>query len=474
MTTLSEPTLGQPRTPPAAPPSPVLTGALAGMQAVAASLVLALAPVVLAWVTGSGSTSSWSQAVRVGLDAWLLALRVPIEIDGGRLTIAPVGLTLLPLAACWLSARRMGRALDPNGERIAAGFGRAVAQPTPRAAQLVFVAVWAGAAAAVAAVAGTPVARPVLWIAPLAAALISAVGVVTGTAAWQADGLLAGCRLVLHRVADRVGLPQPVRRLGGPAVRAVTVVLAGAGVVLLAGLVLSTPGMIDVQQALEPGWVGGLVLVLVQMLFLPNAVVWVAALLTGAGFAVGEGTSVTLGASALGPLPAFPMLAMLPGPGELPDWLWLALLVPIGAGVSLGRAVVARAPHGRPAVRLAGDMLAAGLLAGALLGALAWLAGGAAGPGRLDSVGPRPVLVAALFAAEVVAGALVVLAVRPLVPRLPGLQRGLERLRLPGREKAGDVVGLARAQAARYWRGARRYAASARHAVADRLRRLRR
>jgi hypothetical protein len=58
-----------------------------------------------------------------------------------------------------------------------------------------------------------------------------------------------------------------------------------------------------------------------------------------------------------------------------------------------------------------------GIVAGALLGLLAWWSAGAMGPGRLAVVGPNPLLVGALAAAEIgVAAALGMLAGRVRLP----------------------------------------------------------
>jgi hypothetical protein len=61
--------------------------------------------------------------------------------------------------------------------------------------------------------------------------------------------------------------------------------------------------------------------------------------------------------------------------------------------------------------------LGMGVVAGALLGLLAWWSAGAMGPGRLVEVGPDPLLVGALAAAEIgVAAALGMLAGRMRIP----------------------------------------------------------
>ena len=66
------------------------------------------------------------------------------------------------------------------------------------------------------------------------------------------------------------------------------------------------------STALTPGVVGAALLLLAQLGYLPNAVIWAIAFTLGPGFAFGTGTVVAPTGSALGTLPAFPLLAALP------------------------------------------------------------------------------------------------------------------------------------------------------------------
>src|SRR6185436_2231453 len=99
--------------------------AAAACQAAGASLVAVLAPVVLAWVVDSDGKGTWLQAVRLSLAVWLLAQHGGLAVDGGHVGLVPLGLTIAPLAACWMGGRRLARMLDPRAEAIAAGATRA-------------------------------------------------------------------------------------------------------------------------------------------------------------------------------------------------------------------------------------------------------------------------------------------------------------------------------------------------------------
>src|SRR4051794_4545857 len=102
-------------------PAPAPAAAAVACQAAAASLLAVLAAVVLAWVVDSDGKGTWLQAVRLSVAVWLLAQHGGLAVDGGHVGIVPLGLTIAPLAACWLGGRRVARLLDPRADAIAAG-----------------------------------------------------------------------------------------------------------------------------------------------------------------------------------------------------------------------------------------------------------------------------------------------------------------------------------------------------------------
>ena len=168
-------------------------------------------------------------------------------------------------------------------------------------------------------------------------------------------------------------------------------VLTGAGAILAgASLAASMGGFRSVNVALAPGLVGGGLLLLAQIAYVPNAVVWSICYTLGPGFAFGTGTVVAPTGSALGPLPMLPMLAALPaGPhSSMPGWASMLMLsVPYLAGAFGGLLTARAAPT--PAVELAPLWgFACGVATGIALGLLAAFAGGPLGSGRLTAVGP--------------------------------------------------------------------------------------
>jgi hypothetical protein len=95
-------------------------------------------------------------------------------------------------------------------------------------------------------------------------------------------------------------------------------------------------------------------------------------------------------------VPAFPLLAALPGDGPTPGWLRLLIAVPaVAAAVGVGTVVRQRPPVAHDLAALRGA--AAGFLAGVLTTVLVALAGGPLGSGRMADIG-APVAEVLVFA----------------------------------------------------------------------------
>jgi Family of unknown function (DUF6350) len=184
--------------------------------------------------------------------------------------------------------------------------------------------------------------------------------------------------------------------------------LAAAGA-LIAGVSLAVHlhEAVTLEDNLAPGIIGMLLLLLLQLGYLPNAIIWAVAFALGPGFAFGSATVVAPTGSALTQLPAFPMLAALP-PGlhaAMPGWLGPCVLAtPYLAGAVGGLLLVrvsgapARGTLSLDAAPLRG--LVCGGVCGCILGVLAAVSGGPLGDGRLAAVGPSAWQVGVVSALE--------------------------------------------------------------------------
>ncbi len=171
--------------------------------------------------------------------------------------------------------------------------------------------------------------------------------------------------------------------------------VAGAAV-LVTSLWMHLKQVEALHEALQPGVAGGIALLLLQLAFAPNALMWSASYALGSGFSLGAGSVVAPAATQLGLVPGIPLLGALPspGPGDLAQLWWLAA----GAVAGAIACWVVLAP--RRAARVDEASLtggAGGALAGAVFAGLAWAASGDLGTLRLADIGPRlfPLLVMA-------------------------------------------------------------------------------
>jgi Family of unknown function (DUF6350) len=217
--------------------------------------------------------------------------------------------------------------------------------------------------------------------------------------------------------------------------------LGSAAVLTAAGAVLSGASLgVHLTQvraasdALAPGATGAALLLLAQLAYAPNAIIWAAAYALGPGFAFGTGTVVAPTGSALGAVPVFPMLAALPSGARLAGVDWVAVLVlatPYLAGVFGGIVTVRITPT--PVLEAAPLWgFTAGAAAGALAGLAAAFSGGSLGDGRLAHVGPSGLQVGLVAMLEIgVTAALtaaaanwLILRPRPGGPGAMGLSHG--------------------------------------------------
>lgn len=350
--------------------SVVVTGATGAVGAAALGLLTSLSLLLGAWVTEPNSSGSAAALLRAGAQLWVLAHRTPVWVPGGRLVLAPLGLTLLLLT---FLARAAGSAV----RRTSGGRGEAVA------AALAVVPPYALLVTLVAGLSRSGSVRP----SPLAALL----------AALTLASVAAAAGLIRARgwAALTESLPAAVQAVG-PATAAAVATLLATGALLTAGaLATSAATATDLSRTVAGGAPTAFALLLVQLALVPNAIVWGASFGIGTGFAVGVGTAVAPTGVQLSAVPALPLLAALPDSGAAPALSLLALLGALAAGPIAG-VVLARRLATTPA-RAAGWMIVVGLITGLAVGALSWVSGGAA-PGRLAELGPEPWLAAAAAA----------------------------------------------------------------------------
>ena len=199
-------------------------------------------------------------------------------------------------------------------------------------------------------------------------------------------------------------------------------VFLGAAALLAASLVVvHADEALTTQQQIGGGLAGESGLFLVDLALVPNAALWVIAVLAGPGFALGTGTSVSLFSVVRGPLPGLPLLAAAPG-SQHPAAGWLALFaVPAAAG-ALAAVVIGRGARAwSERITATAAMAAAG---GLILAVAEMYAGGPVAFGSMSVVGSTAWLVGALVSAELLLAAAAAFGLWYAAPALAGRLRG--------------------------------------------------
>jgi hypothetical protein len=404
----------------------VVAGAIAAAAAAATGMAVLTLLVLAGWIAaphaGVGLTGL-DGVFRVAAALWLIGHHVGFTLPGaGRIGLLPLGLVLLPGALLWRAGRWVVRSGDVDQLRHVGYAALALAVPYALVAGALALASKSAPA--------TPSAPQAVLSGFLLALVAGGLGGARALAPWRQLAALMPVRL-RSVIAGMTGA---------------LAVLCAAGALLAGGSLVSHLGQFSsANGALAPGLIGACLLLLAQLAYLPNAIIWAISFMLGPGFAFGSGTVVAPTGSVLGRLPAFPMLAALPHGlhGGAPPWLSAAVLaLPYLAG-GLGGLLLARAAP-TPALEAAPMWgFACGALTGCVLGVLAAFAGGPLGDGRLTAVGPSPWQVGLVATLEVGVAAAITAGVANWL-RFRAVPAG-ERLRGAGAAAGSSRAGTSRA-----------------------------
>lgn len=343
----------------------------------AGALILGIVPfaglAVLSWLTSTWNSDGGSapDAMRVGLHLWLAGHHVPVTVAGTPMTVAPLGITIAIV-----------------GTLVAAGG---------QLARHALILNWLDAAKAATGLGGVYGAG-LLLTAALSAGAGSHANPMLAFVAGFVIAVLAGGAGVLRRTPQLVGelrvlLPMPVRAGAVGALVATGAIVAGGLVLTVVSLVLHHQRVGVLFGLYHGGWFSAVVLALVCVALLPNAAAFGAAYLLGPGFAIGTQTLVSPMVVELGKVPALPLLAALPSPGQPPVTMAFAYAIAVVAG-ALGLAGALRYAvrhdddwRALPIDRAALRGVLTGLAAAVLTTGLILFSGGAWGNGRLSLIG---------------------------------------------------------------------------------------
>ena len=281
----------------------VLTVSLSHAIRGAAFVLLPFAFVALiAWATAGSATGTTTDPIRGALWIWLGAHHIPFSLAlppsglAGYFSYLPWGAMVLPLLAIRSTFKR---ALD----RLQGDFHNI------NGVRVIYSIFYTLIVTGLAYLSGSRTVTPQWYLAPIFAFLIS----ITAT---------MSC-------GDRLRIAKPV----AIALRIVAILLGTSLVAIGVLIIVKFSSVKLLVEGLQPGFFGGILLLLLSVLYLPNAAVAFSSYIAGSGFAVGTGTLVSPWWHHIDQLPVFPLLGIIPI-NRHPMWIIGGLFF-LGLGVLL-------------------------------------------------------------------------------------------------------------------------------------------
>ncbi|MFG2002571.1 DUF6350 family protein [Spirillospora sp. NPDC048911] len=374
-----------------------VTGLVGALWSIGIGLAVLTTITLIGWI-GAPRTAlgpGLPGVFRTAVNFWLVSHHAGFSAHHGPVGLLPLGLIVLPGALLYRSGGWMVRAVGMNSaRRQRVGVVHvAVALAVPYAALAGLLALAAASTAVKASVWQALVAC--FLTAVLAGGMGAARAVVAQGSADDPDARVRSGLGALLRL-----LPDRPRSLVIGVTGSMAVLLASGAVLVGISLTVHLSEAARLHDMLAPGIIGSVLLLVVELVYLPNAVIWGMAYAIGPGFSVGASTTVSPTGVFLDIVPTFPPLAALPEPGPAPALSLFALAAPFIAGAVGGVLTVRNMPSPvYEAAPLWGFV--SGALTGAVAALLAALSGGPLGGGRMATMGPSAWQVGLLAALEV-------------------------------------------------------------------------
>ena len=255
---------------------------------------------LIAWSTAGSATGNTGDPLRAALWIWIGSHQIPFDLSlgssavAGHLSYLPLGALVFPILAIRNGISRTVDRLDGDTSLIA---------PT----RVAFSVLYATFALLASIFSKTNEVIPVWYFAFIYVfpfALITSATVARRTSLGQ--GFLFGSRII-------------------------ALLLGISAIALGIALLINVEMVKNLTLVLQPGIFGGFLLLLLNILYLPNAIVSTLAYFSGVGFAVGSQTIVSPISFDLDKIPAMPILGALPKNESLISLLGVCVVVFAGA-----------------------------------------------------------------------------------------------------------------------------------------------
>lgn len=243
------------------------------------SIVLSLLPIttisLIGWALAGSQTGNTSDPLRASIWFWLGAHLIPFQLKLAPAFI-PTFFSYLPIAAAIIPVIA-----------LRSGFKRAALELNNEKAARSFLTLWYGLIVTLAALAmQSETVKPVIYFAPI----------------------YAGSLALISSINLQNEFFRPFKYLGY-----LFLTLFGTAILGIAfSLAMNFSVVKSLNVVVEPGLVGGVLLVALQILYLPNLAVAAISYMCGVGFSIGSGTLVSPFVFKLNGIPAIPILGALP------------------------------------------------------------------------------------------------------------------------------------------------------------------
>ncbi len=267
----------------------------------AAVFILPLAFITLiAWATAGSASGTTSDPIRAALWIWLATHQVHFDLAlspsgvAGYLSYLPIAGLLLPIAALRSGFKRVVAKLDGDYSNLTG-------------VRLFFSLFYATLTAMIALFSSSAGVKPQWWMAAIFAFLIA---------------------LAATFIADRsISLAMPVIL----ALRISALLLGFGFLIYTIAFFTNFRQATLITEVLAPGIFGSLLLMILNLLYLPNVALAALSYVSGAGFAVGAGTHLSPITQDIGQIPALPLLAALPVNSNKLFLLFSIVIIALGA-----------------------------------------------------------------------------------------------------------------------------------------------
>jgi hypothetical protein len=268
------------------------------------SIALVLLPIsflsLIAWATAGSVNGNTTDPMRGALWIWLGAHHLPFTLTlppagtPGLLSYLPLGALIFPVLAIRSGFARSMEKLDDDVSLISI-------------TRIAFTVEYTLIAMLFAYLSATDAVQPQWYLAPII--------------------ILPLATMTTFSVGRRLVISQAILFSS----RAIALLLGISSIIFGIAILTNLSMVQNLTQVLQPGILGGFLLLLINILYIPNAVVATLSYLAGSGFAIGSGTLVAPWSHRLFEIPAIPLLGAVPAEKTMWHLFFISIIIAVGA-----------------------------------------------------------------------------------------------------------------------------------------------